>query len=312
MRAIVFLSAIALASAVEPRLEQQGNCLVDSAEAISDLMDSSMFIWASVARCGHKGELIKCEINVASAMRSVNSMINVILKALDQCGDLQTAHKQCGLAASTLTKATAGLTAASGGIVQKCFDGKAHGNNWNHQEPAMCVVDIKNTAKSLFKVIKAFLKLKDNCNDKDSRACASNSLKIVAAFAGMGEYLAGAIGQCSPNGMKHARCAQESQRLTQEMLKVAQTGLDLSKACEEVPEPAAPVITTPGVQLLAPARLYAKDNGPKGQAASALSTNFLLAAFLPVTAIVSFVGGRFYANRGSSMEQARDFMSDHE
>jgi hypothetical protein len=275
-------------------------------------MDSSMFIWASIARCGHTGEMVKCEINVASAIQSVNSMINVILKALNKCGDIHTEKPQCGIAASVLTKSTAGLAAASGGIIQKCFQAPPHGNNWNHQEPAMCVVDIKNTAKNLFKTIKAFMKLKHNCDDQSSRACESNALKIVAAFAGMGEYLAGALGQCSPNHMAGARCAQESTRLTQHLMKVSQAGVDLSKQCEDKPAPPSPPPPPPppAVQVVAP-RLYSQE-GAKNESAMGASANFVLAAFLPVTGIVAFVGGRVYGNRRNSMEQVRSFMSDTE
>lgn len=310
MMQLVFLSVLALASA-DPRLAEQGSCLVDSAEAVSDLMDGSMFIWASVARCGHAGEMVKCEINIASAIQSVNSMINVILRALDKCGDIHTANAECGIAASVLTKSTAGLTASSGGIIQKCFQHPAHGNNFVHQEPAMCVVNIKNTAKSLFKTIKAFMTVKNNCKEQDSRACASNALSIVAAFAGMGEYLAGALGQCSPNGFVGARCAQEGEMLVHHLMKVSQAGVDLSAACGEKPAPVViPGVTqgptkAPDLGILDTGRLYSED-AAKTKTVMGASPNFLLAAFLPVTAIVSFVGGRSYANRRSGAEQVRE------
>jgi len=40
------------------------------------------------------------------------------------------------------------------------------------------------------------------------------------------------------------------------------------------------------------------------------SANLILGAFLPVTAIVGFIGGRLYAGRRS--QQTREFMSDNE
>jgi len=311
MRTFVFLSVVALASATEGRLEQQGGCLVDSAEAVSDLMDSSMFIWASVARCGKGGELVKCEISVASAIESLNAMVNVILKALNTCDDLNINNKQCSMSAGVLTKATAGLTAATGGIVQKCFTPQKHAEaNWAHAEPAMCVLDVKNTAKSLFKVIRSFMKLNSNCDgNAASRPCISNALSIVGAFAGMGEFLAGALGQCSTNGMKGARCAQESERLVHHLTKVAEAGVDMSKSCGEA-EAGEAETALQDINIDDVGRLYA--TGAKSQASVGVSANLLLAAFLPVTAIASFVGGRFYANRATGTEQAREIMSDNE
>jgi len=88
---------------------------------------------------------------------------------------------------------------------------------------------------------------------------------------------------------------------------VAQAGIDLSKACEaEVPA----AVAVPQIVEVQVPRLYEQDaqqvNTPSA------SANLMLGAFLPVTAIVSFVGGRFYANRQSRVEQTREFMSDNE
>merc|ERR1719335_640405 len=54
-------------------------------------------------------------------------MINVILKAVDACGELKTANHKCGLSVSTLTEGWAGLSAASAGIVAKCPNAINHG-----------------------------------------------------------------------------------------------------------------------------------------------------------------------------------------
>merc|ERR1712139_279501 len=79
-----------------------------------------------------------------------------------------------------------------------------------------CLVDVKDTTKSLFKATKRILTVKENCDGEHARHCAHNALKIVAAFSGMGEYLAGAIGRCSANTAQNAKlvkdgqCAQEA------------------------------------------------------------------------------------------------------
>jgi len=305
MRTLVLLSIAALVAGAD--LEAQGECAVDGAEAVSDLMDSTMFIWASIARCGHKGEQVKCEVNIASAIESVNSMINVILGAVNKCGNLHSAHKECGMAAGRLTKSVAGLTAASGGIAQKCtngFKGTKHGLNWNHGAGAQCVVNLKSSAKSLFKAIKALMRVKKNCKDAESRACASNSLQIVAAFAGLGEFLAGTIGHCTNGNSDDVECAEQIESLVHHTAKVSENGVDLSKACEVQIAEIVPDL----VEVQVP-RLYSEENQMEAEQSSISSPNLLLGAFLPVTAIVSFVGGRFYANRRS---ETREVMSEHE
>jgi len=286
---------------------------------VSDLMDSTMFIWASIQRCGDHagvgGQEVKCEIAISSAIESVNSMINVILKTMNKCGSLHAQNAECGMAAGRLTKSIAGLAAASGGIAQKCPDaGNSYGKlkwNKNSMQQPMCVIRLKNSAKSLFKVIKTLMKVKASCPAGGAtRKCASNSLRIVAAFAGLGEYLTGVVGECT-SGANHkdVQCDEQFQKLIKESTKVAMAGIDLSKACEAK----APAVTAAPevVEEQVPAqRLYEQDSQEVN--APSASTNLMLGAFLPVTAIVSFVGGRFYSNRQSRVEQTREFMSDNE
>jgi len=284
MRAFVLLSFIAAAAALSA--EEEGTCIVDGAEAVSDALDASMFIWASIARCGKSGEMVKCEIGVSSAIGSVNSMINVILGAVNQCGSLNTVNKECGMAMGKLTKHTAGIASASGMVVQKCSQGPAHGLNWNHADGALCVVNVKNLAKSLFKTVKSLLSVNSNCEAQNSPECVANALQIVGAFTGMGEYLAGAVGKCSPDGAhKGSLCAAASQRLVQQLTTFSEGAIDVSQTCGSTPAPPAPE------------RLYSAKV-KKVNASS--TTNLLLAAFLPVTAIVGFIGGRVFGSRRSA------------
>lgn len=269
---------------------------------------------------------MNCEIDIASAVKSVNSMINVILEALAKCGDIKTANYECGLAAGQFTEHTAGIAAAAGGILQKCVSHASLGA-WDHKQPAMCVVNVKNTAKALFQTIRAFLTVDDSCNDvsvhNDPRVCASNALRIVSGFAGIGQYLAGTIGQCvAGSNMKGARCAQEATQIVQMLGRVAQSSMDMSKQCG--PKPPAPALAPVSyveptghemlddghAEFMGDGRLYSAES--KGETTMAPSFNLVLAAFLPVTAFVGFVGGRFYANRHASAVEAREFFSDNE
>merc|ERR1712072_1434587 len=109
----------------------------------------------------------------------------------------------------------------------------------------MCTVNLKSTAKSLFKAIKALMKVKKGCKHSNSRECAGNALKVVEAFAGLGEYLAGALGHCTHSLNEDTLgCAQHISMLTRDLAKVAEGGVKLSKECggprEFVAESVAP------------------------------------------------------------------------
>jgi hypothetical protein len=303
------LSMFGLAASAK---EKVGDCLVDSGEAVSDAMDASLFIWAASKRCGKSGETVKCEIDVTSAIKSVNSMANVVLKAIDKCSGLHAENKECGLTASKLSEDTAALAASAGEIAQKCPKEPA-----KHPvvlgpvaSPVMCTIDLKNTAKSLFSGIKPLLKVQKQCKDMESTKCLTNILQIVAAFSGMGEYLAGAVGQCKRSaGKSHnardALCAQAVTSLIQHASKVSERGLDMSKACKASPAPFVEQHV----------KLYTKEHQDAGTPMMSVA-NIALCAFLPLTAVVGFFGGRFYFNQQSRsqdsriLEQSRDTNGD--
>merc|ERR1711881_640175 len=106
--------------------------------------------------------------------------------------------------------AFAGLSAGSAGIKAKCVDhldflvtkpGVNDGTNALNSAAQTasfgeCLVDVKDTVKSLFKTTKRILTIPKNC-DGETEPCAHNGLKLVAALSSMGQYLAGAIGRCS-------------------------------------------------------------------------------------------------------------------
>jgi len=183
--------------------------------------------------------------------------------------------------------------------------------------PVMCTIDLKNTLKQLFKAIKGIREAHEDCEHEDKRFCAATATDIVSSFAGMGGYLAGAVGQCRRTDPKVKNadtktelCVQASNDLVHHLMEVAESGIQLSQKCEAKPPPApapAPRVTSVvDIQMPTP-RLYEE----KGQIMANSSFNLILGAFLPVTAIVGFVGGRFYANR-RGVEGAREVMSDHE
>merc|ERR1712072_650540 len=235
-----------------------------------------------------------------------NAMVNVILKAVEDCDGLEGEEPKCGLAVGVLTKSFAGLSAGSAGIKAKCVDHltflvqkpgvnngqKALNSAAQAASFGQCLVDVKDTVKSLFKATKRILTVKHNCNGHHERHCAHNALKIVASFSAMGQYLAAAVGRCSPHTAKNAalrdeaQCTEQVMELTRHLHNVGRASIDLNKYCEV------------GEQ-----RLYQLEHGVEVQGTTGGSATLALAALLPFTAVLSFVGGfRFAKTRGLSHE----------
>merc|ERR1719506_462046 len=170
--------------------------------------------------------------------------------------------------------------------------------------------------KHLFKTISALQKASPACSTGDHEACSANILEIVASFAAVGEYITGTVGQCQratgalASRTKEELCAGSIQGLVHHTAKATEAGINLKRACSPkgtviIEQPA----TVGSVVIEEQTRLYAQD-GVK--VAGVPVANFVLGAFLPITAIVGFVGGRFYAGRRARTEQTREFMSDNE
>jgi len=265
---------------------------------------------------------IRCSLDIASAIESVNGMINVILKAVDTCGKLKTENHDCGLAVGVLTESFAGLAAASSGIVAKCpnqlngfkplatvgqamanagASAGAMNNNMNGNQPVLgknmqnlqggpsfgqCVVNVKNSMKSLFKAIKRIMTVKHNCKKPGSKHCVHNSLKIMGSFVALGEYLSGAIGKCTPITAKDAQqtkagaiCAQYSLKLIKQVGDVDRASVQMARKCA----------------LTRDQRLYleeGEDGDEKHEKKDDNTVTMGLAALLPVSAIVSFAFGK--------------------
>jgi len=313
MRSICFLSILVAASG-ELTNAEKGQCLVDSGEAVSDAMDAALFIWAAAKRCGKANLELKCAIDITAAVKSVNSMVNVLLHTLDKCDALHGAHKACGMQASKLTEQTAGLGQAAEMVAQKCENNTVVAPSTG-TAAVMCTLSLKNTGKHLFKTISAIQKSSSACSSGNHEKCSANILEIVASFAAVGEYVAATVGQCQratgalASRTKEELCAGAAQGLVHHTAKAAEAGINLKGACSgpKITVGIEQAQTTVGIEEAA--RLYEQD-GVK--VAGVPVANVVLGAFLPVTAIVGFIGGRVYATRRARTEQTREFMSDNE
>merc|ERR1719506_2201077 len=116
--------------------------------------------------------------------------------------------------------------------------------------PVMCTVDIKNTAKHLFHVTKLLTKTGNKCEGGASNGCTVNALDVTGSFAGMGAWLAGAVGHCQRTSAvagaaaaakadsREALCAEAAGALLEQTMKVSQDGVQLSELCGAAPAPA--------------------------------------------------------------------------
>jgi len=306
MRALVLLTGLFLANGADTVA-----CALDGAEAVDEMLDSAVYIMASMTRCGKNASNtndIACAMDVSAAIESVNGMINVIMKAIGKCGALKDDHYKCGLAVGVLTKSVAGLASASAGIVAKCpignklgggnvktvaeanEDAARYGGERNNGVTVAgmpagfgeCVINVKDTFKALFKAIKRIMTLKDNCEDPASNHCAHNTLKVVVSFSALGDYLAGAVGKCEAKTHSDALCAQMSLRLVREIENVGRASTAMTKDCD----------------IGGAERLYLED-AEASTPASDNKVSMALSALLPLTAVVAFVGGsRFARSRG--------------
>jgi len=314
MRGAAFFATLLVGAhgAANPALT--GTCLVDGVSAIDDAMDAAMFMWAAIDRCGKANEEIKCSVGILSSVQSVSGMINVILKAMHKCGDFSNVDAKCTMAGMRLSKASAGVGATAANVAQHCENATAQNfvvattanagiasshslmtnGNWPQQDPVQCVVDMKDSLKNLFKAISAMMKTTNKCQ-QGAEHCAANVMAIVSGLSGMGGYIAGAVGHCSkPEAVHGSVCSEASLLLVEDLTKVGEAGTQLHEHCG-----------------LAATRLYSEFDANKVQSKSGFSaTNVILAAFVPVTAIVSFVGGRIM--RSQDAGRAREYYSDSE
>lgn len=292
MRAMVLIAGFSLASGAT-----MASCALDSAEAVDEMLDSAVYIMAGIVRCEDKDQ-IRCALDVSEAIHSVNGMVNVILKAVEKCGSLDTPEDKCGLAVGRLTESMAGLAAASTGIIAKCPNQLNGGAALDTVGSAMqdsakyggahpfktagfsnglgqCVINVKDSMKSLFLAISRIMTIKTDCDGAADVYCAHNGLKVVSSLAALAEHISGAIGKCTANHQADAVCAQMSARLFHAVSDVGRASTGMNMGCS----------------LTEAERLYLADEKTSMPASDNGSITFALAALLPLTAVLSFVGG---------------------
>merc|ERR1712216_394618 len=105
---------------------------------------------------------------------------------------------------------------------------------------------------------------------------------------------------------RYSVCTQAANGLIEYLMEVSKDGITLAQKC--TPKAAQPVEGADLVIIEQQQRLYEGEKQEDGKN----NMNLILGAFLPVTAIVSFIGGRVFASRRAQADQTREFMSDTE
>jgi len=289
---------------VAPDQHQAAHCAINGVAIADELMNSIVFIWQGVLRCGKDGhDAAECSVDVSNAIQSVNAMINVILKTVDNCGGAFNLKEKCGMAVGELTAAMAGVAATSSGIAEHCpktamepvpglSDG-LNGGEFNHAL-AYCIIDAKGLIKAVLKVSVRIADASEDCKIADASQlsqCTAGILGVLDSVALMGEYIAGVVGHCSkPNINQKAACASEILGLIRNLNTLGFAGAKMAGTCG----------------LNADQRLFL-DNAKKGiETPDTTNSNlptFALAALLPIAGLMSFVAGR----RMSAFRQTRTF-----
>jgi len=273
-----------------------GECSINAARTVDEMFDSAMFIWAAVERCQNKGEVVQCEVDVASAVESVNGIANAFIESLEGCEGLYV--DECGKEIGHFTEASAGAAAATGEIVNKCTDkgDKVQGEDDEFMgKVGTCVLDISYSMRSLFNGVHRILEAKQKCKDEPEE-CAPEAVEIVAAFASLGEYVGGALGHCGKDGTGIGRlpnavdveCATEITGLVAKAGALAAAATGMSMSCKATS-----------------ARLY-QFGLPVHVPASVSSVTPFLVALLPIAASMSFIMGSRLAKHHRKEGQGDD------
>lgn len=278
--AILLASGVCLASA-----DHDIKCALNVGRSVDEMLDSAIYIWAAVERCGNPAEKLHCAVDASAAIKSVTGMMNIIVESVRQCNGLK--KHRCGNAAGKLVEGVAGLASASGEIIAKCPNDfqvlKAEPESPIVQSKiATCIVDVKSSMKALLKAIKRMMDLKKKCDGKDDKRCAANGLSIVAALASLGEYVVGAVGKCDPAPLPSAtaldmECAGAVAALVHEFDATGAAAASLSDTCDTE--------ASRLYEFEAAGELKTRGRKEKN------SMQWALVALLPIAAVVSFAFG---------------------
>lgn len=295
MKATVILAGLVAAFAADAG--QQATCALDGASAVSDIGDAAVYMWAATQRCtkgsasGGDPLAPRCTVDIASSMQAVNNMILIIVKAAKDCGSFESENYECGQAVGKLTGATAGVTAGLAGLSHFCAADMlpSSGNpglgvaDTTATLIGQCFTDAKNSITNLFKASNTLANIKPGCAP-GSKECARNALSVVSFFSSMGSAMAASALHCGKYehiDYKGAGCAKSVLASVSTLAAVSNAAVGVAEKC-----------------TVDAARLYSLEHVEQPGTPMSMMA---MAAFLPLAAVLGFVGGsRFSKTRGSA------------
>jgi hypothetical protein len=253
-------------------------CAIEGAGALDSTVNAAVYLWASTQRCdaaasGHSD--IKCAIDVNSAIKSVTDMINIIVSAVNKCGDVNVKHAACGAAVGQLTSAAAGLGAGGAALAGWLKNSAQPGNivvDATTTKVGKCVMNVKGVASGIFGAAGGIAAAKKGCSG-DAEVCATNALQVISILSNLGSAIAHSVHYCG-KGDTNADMSGDIVGLVAALDGVAAAGIAIEQNCK-----------------VEASRLYLAENEDTTPTTNN-SMSIALAALLPVAAILGFVGGR--------------------
>jgi len=300
MKVLVLLGLFSGAAATA-----QAECALDGAKAVSQLSDVVVFLWAATERCGPApdGNSLspKCAIDITSAIKSATDMVMVIASAAEDCAAVKAESYGCGMAVGRLTDSAAAIASGSAGIVEHCAKHaeSADPHLGSQTTVGKCFTDAKGAVADLFKATLKMSQASAACAP-GSAECARNALNIIGFLSDMGAALGHAYDHC---GQVEGHAASADAACTAAVLEgvgglhnLAEAGVHMSHACN-VDQPRAVAIE----RKYQAERIQAR--------ASAFTPNLMMAAFLPIFAVLGFFAGSKFAKGRTAQGRDAEMLS---
>jgi len=275
MRIILTIASVSVVNAAE--------CALDSSGAVANGIDSALGIWASTERC-KPGLGVKCEIDVASTIKSVSATASSIAGMMASCGAIDETNAQCGLAVNGLVGAAAGLAAASGTIADFCA---LHTAGPEELHPlttdlGKCTANTGGAINSIFDAKNTISSMQKDCDVSGSNKCTVGILDVVSVVSDLGAHIAGSTAFCQSyagtggKSITEAKCAKGVLEAVSSLSAVSKIATGVSQACSA-----------------SSTRLYLEGRGlaSGGEGSLASVGLFAVAAVFAVTAVLSVVAG---------------------
>jgi hypothetical protein len=277
-------------------------CVFDGAKAVSQLSDAVVYLWAASKRCSSttgNPKAPQCPMDIADAAEAVSDMVMVIVKAVNDCTTIHSESYECGMAVGGMISASAGLTAGTAGIFKDCPTNPTTVTAPFPNElssTGKCLVDAKGTVTNLFQAVLQLSKVSKDC-EAGTNQCAINALSIIGAVAKMGAGIAGTVNDCqimadpTKTGNKDARCVKAVSKVVAGLSHIGVAGTKIAQKC---------TVSTQRLYELEAAETGAPQN----------SMVLMLAACIPLAAVLSFVVGARFAKRRT--ERRTQTLSAHD